>query len=235
MRPLLPALLAASVLAGCAALPGPDAQGPRGGMVAVRGVGRVSARPDTALAQVGVEARAPSLADATSEVARRMTAVLERVRALGVAERDIATVSYAVDPLTAPRRGEEEARIVGYRALNVVQLRVRDLAAVGRVLDAAVGAGANVIRGVAFTVQDRGRLEAEARARAVADAHERARQLAAAAGARLGELIALAEGVALGPVGERFDRAALTAAPGPVEPGELEVVISVEARYRIDR
>lgn len=235
MRPLLPALLAASVLAGCAPLPGPDAQGPPPEVIAVRGVGRVSARPDTALAQVGVEARAPSLADATTEVARRMTAVLERVRALGVAERDVATVSYVVDPLLTPRRGEEEARILGYRALNVVQLRVRDLAAVGRVLDAAVAAGANVIRGVSFTVQDRSRLEAEARARAVADAHERARQLAAAAGVRLGVLVALAEGTPPVPLAERFDRAALTAAPGPVEPGEQEIVISVEARYRLAR
>jgi hypothetical protein len=235
MRSFLPALLAAGLLAGCAALPGPDAPGPPAEIVAVRGVGRVSARPDTAVAQVGVEARAPSLADATTEVARRMTAVLERVRTLGVTDRDVATVSYVVDPLMAPRRGEEEARIQGYRALNVVQLRVRDLGAVGRVLDGAVAAGANVIRGVSFTVQDRSRLESEARARAVTDAHERARQLAAAAGVRLGDLLALTEGAPPVPVAERFDRAALTAAPGPVEPGELEVVVSVEARYRLVR
>jgi uncharacterized protein YggE len=69
----------------------------------------------------------------------------------------------------------------------------------------------------------------------VTDAHERARQLAAAAGVRLGDLLALTEGAPPVPVAERFDRAALTAAPGPVEPGELEVVVSVEARYRLVR
>jgi uncharacterized protein YggE len=233
-----PALLGLAVwlAAGCAAVPGTAARPPQADVITVRGVGRVSARPDAALAQVGAEARAAGLTDATAEVARRMAAVRERVRALGVGEPDIGTVAYAVEPLVAPRRGEDDpARILGYRALNVVQVRVRDLAALGRVLDAAVAAGANVLRGISFTVLDRGRLESEARARAVSDAFERAQQLAAAAGVRLGDLLSLTEGAAAFPPAERFDRAALTAAPGPVEPGELEVVVSVEARYRLAR
>ncbi|HXG04063.1 MAG TPA: SIMPL domain-containing protein, partial [Candidatus Binatia bacterium] len=138
--------------------------------------------------------------------------------------------------LVAPRRGEDDpARILGYRALNVVQLRVRDLGALGRVLDAAVAVGANVLRGVTFAVLDRDRLEAEARARAVSDAFERAQQLAAAAGVRLGDLLSLAEGAPAFPAAERFERAALAAAPGPIETGTLEVVVAVEARYRIAR
>lgn len=229
-------VLAAWLAAGCAVRP---EAGPRlrdADVIAVRGVGRVSARPDAALAQVGAEARAAGLADASAEVARRMASVLERVRALGVGEPDVATVAYSVEPLLAPRRGEDEpARILGYRALNVVQLRVRDLGTLGRVLDAAVAAGANVLRGVTFTVLDHDRLEAEARARAVSDAFERAQQLAAAAGVRLGDLLSLTEGTPGLPVAERFNRAALTAAPGPIEAGAVEIAVSVEARYRIAR
>jgi uncharacterized protein YggE len=86
-----------------------------------------------------------------------------------------------------------------------------------------------------FTLAQPERAEAEARARAIAAASAKARQMASAAGVELGELVALGEGT-LRPVGERAIQrtvAVATAGPGPVEPGQLEVVVTVEARYRI--
>jgi uncharacterized protein YggE len=221
---------------------------PGGGLlpsIAVLGTGKASARPDTALALVGAEVRAASMTDATAEAARRMTAVLDRVKALGVAARDITTVTYSVDPVYAPQvRNDPDLppRIVGYRVANIVQLKVRDLDAVGRILDAALAAGANSLRSLAFTVDDPARVQAEARARAVADAAARARQLADAAGVKLGELLLMSEGPSLRPVIERQGRllahdvrATAAMAPGPVETGEQEMTVTVEAHYRIAR
>lgn len=225
--------LITATLMGCAAVRG-DGAAPR--TITATGTGRISTRPDTAVVQVGAETRAPSLADATADVARRISAVLERVKALGVAERDITTVTYAIDPVIAPRRSEEEAtRILGYRVANVVQLRIRQLDAVGRIMDAAVAAGANTMRGLTFTVADPQAVEAQARTLAVQNANARARQLAEAAGTTLGELVLLSEGVAV-PV-PRFigPRAAadVAMAPGPVESGQLEISVTVIAHYRI--
>lgn len=234
----LPALaLVVITLAAGACAPLAASEEPR--EITVSATGRIAARPDTALVQLGAEAQAPALADATAEVARRMTAVVARLRALGLTDRDITTVAYAIDPLAAPRRSEADPpRIVAYRAVNVVQARIRRLEEAGRIVDAAVAAGANVVRRLAFTLDDPAAAEREARARAVRSAEARARELADAAGVRLGELVSLSEGgPAPRPVVERFGRAAVAAmeAPGPVEPGQLEVVISVEARYRIAR
>jgi hypothetical protein len=234
---------------GVAAAQPPAGSPPPGGppraqplaLITVSGVGRVSVRPDTAVATVGAEARAPRLEDATADVARRVTAVLARVKALGVAERDIQTVGYSIEPLVAPRRpGEEDQppRIAGYRATNVVQLKVRALDSVGRVLDEAVAAGANTIRSLHFTVDDPSRAEGEAREKAVKNAAAKARQLADAAGVRLGEIVLLSEGGVARPVIERFARTSLAAAPmapGPVETGEQEIAVTVEAHYRIAR
>lgn len=205
--------------------------------VTVTGTGRITAAPDAALVHLGVELRGSLLADVTAEASRRMTAVLERVKALGVADRDIATVAYTVDPLTPPRRAEDEpARVAGYRAINIVQLRIRELAALGRIVDAAMTAGATTIRSVRFILAEPANAEAEARALAVQDAAARARQLADAGGVRLGELLALTEGAPVRPFAERFG-ATMEAvrAPGPVEPGQLEVVVTVTARYRLAR
>src|SRR5262245_21168580 len=180
----------AVVAAGCASGPGrPAGPGPRPAGITVTGTGRVSVRPDTALVQVGAEARAPLLTDASAEVARRTTAVLARVRELGVEERDIRTGRYAVEPVASDPRNREAPRIVGYHVVNVVELRIRRLDGAGAVLDAAVAAGATVVQSLQLTLADPAAAEAEARAKAVQDAADRARQLAEAAGVGLGPLL----------------------------------------------
>ncbi len=223
---------------GCRMADGPDSRLRPGSGISVGGTGRVAVAPDTALVHLGVDVRAPSLVDATAQAARHMTAVLERVKALGVTDGNITTVTYSVEPVTPARRPEEDStRIVGYRVINVVQLRVRELAAVGRIVEAAMAAGATTIRGVRFTVADPARPEAQARALAVRDAQSRASQLAEAAGLRLGELISLTEGPPpLRPAAERYGMAVgAVMAPGPVEPGQLEIVVTVTAHYRLAR
>ena len=183
---------------------------------------------------LGAEARGTTLVEATGEVARRMGAVLPRVKALGIADADITTVAYSVEPISAPRRTEEEAtRIVAYRAANVVRIKVRGVDGAGRLLDEAVTAGANVVRGVQFTLDNPAAAETQARAEAVRDATARARELATAAGVRLGELAWLSEGAVSRPLPTPILRQA--AAPAAIEPGQLEITVIVEARWHIAR
>jgi uncharacterized protein YggE len=218
-------LLAVVLLAGCATLPTTD----RG--IVVTAVGRVSAPPDTGLIDVGVEARAPQLADATARVERTMRAVLERVKALGVGDADIRTTVYQIDPIAEPRQPSDEgARIVGYRVSNLVQVRARQLDRLGPIADAALDAGANVVRNIQFTIDDPTRLETEARAAAMRAAGAKAAQVAAAAGVKLGRLLAVTESSP----GRPMPRMAIQSMAGPVEPGQQEVAVSVEARYAID-
>jgi uncharacterized protein YggE len=220
--------LAGWILAGCASTFAPSEQ--RG--IAVSGTGRVASRPDTAVIEVGGEARAARLADATAEVDRTMRAVLVAVKALGVRDADVRTTSYAVEPVAEPRQaGDSSARIIGYRVTNIVQVRTRDVDGVGGLVDAAVRAGANVVRGVHFTIDDRSRVEAQARVLAMQDAAAKARELAAAADVRLGRLLAVTESPSPRPAVARMS---LATAAGPIEPGQLETTISLDARYAIE-
>jgi uncharacterized protein YggE len=226
-------LALALLLAGCAAPMAVGDGGPR--VISVHAVGRVTVKPDTALVHVGAEARTPSLADATADVDRRMREVLARMKALGIADADIATVVYAVDPLMAPRSREEDpVHIVGYRVANVVQVRVRDLTAVGRLLDSAIVAGANRLPSLQFTVEDRAGPESRARTLAVRAAAAKAAEIAAAASVRLGDLVSLSEGGTVRPLAPEGRYSTLSMS-GPVEPGQLEVEVAVEARYLIHR
>jgi uncharacterized protein YggE len=225
-------VLVAVLVAGCA-VPGAVERPPR--LLTAVGEGRVRVEPDLAVVRVGAEARAARLADATTDVTTRIGAVLARLKTMGIEERRMRTVQYSIDPVfAAPRAGEEAARIAGYRVLNVVQVEVPDVRGVGPLVDAAVAAGANTVPSLTFTLAQPERAEAEARARAIAAADAKARQMASAAGVLLGELVALGEGT-LRPVERTAQRsmAVATPGPGPVEPGQLEVVVTVEARYRI--
>jgi uncharacterized protein YggE len=125
-----------------------------------------------------------------------------------------------------PRRTDEDPpRIVAYRVVNVVQVKIRDLGAVGRVLDGALTAGANTISGLQFMMDDPSRPEAEARALAVKAAASTAQQLAAAWGVGLGELLSLTVEAASRPVMPRLAMPAMAAAPlsaGPVESGRSD-------------
>ena len=223
-------LVVAVLLGGCASAPA--ATTPNG--ISVRATGRVAVKPDTVFVNVGVEARDPALAAATADASRRMTATLARLKALGVAEADIVTVGYSVDPIPAQRRSEEEpTRIVAYRVSNVVRVRIRDVAAAGQIVDAAVAAGANTVSALQFTVSDPARAESEARAQAVALAAAKARELAAAAGVPLGEVLSIEEDAPQYPVPVSRARVMSAAGPGPIEAGELEITVSVQARYRL--
>jgi uncharacterized protein YggE len=229
-RPGRSLALLLTLLGGCVSATPPHE--PRA--ISVRATGRVSVKPDTVFVNVGVEARDAALAAATVDASRRMTATLARLKALGVAEADIVTVGYSVDPIPAQRRSEEEpTRIVAYRVSNVVRVRIRDVAAAGGIVDGAVAAGANTVSALQFTVSDPARAEHEARAQAVALAATKARELAAAAGVPLGEVLSIEEEVASRPVMARAGVLMSAGGPGPIEAGELEIAVSVQARYRL--
>jgi uncharacterized protein YggE len=221
---LILVLLVVALLGGCAtagALPVGDPG------ISVTGTGRVSLAPDVVSVDIGAEARAPQLTDATAEVDRRMRDVLARVKTAGV---DVRTIGYSIEPIAETRQppGDAGSRIVGYRATNIVQIKTRDVVGIGRLVDAAVAAGANLVRSLRFGLDAPERAEAEARRLAVQDAAGRAQQLAAASGVKLGRLLSVTESSSpVRPVG-----VAMMAVP--VEAGQLDVTVVVQARYAIE-
>lgn len=220
--------------AGCA--PRMAGPGVEDDVISVTGTGRFSAAPDAALLTLGVDANAATLAEATGDAARRMTAVVARVKSFGVADADIATVAYSVDPRMAPSdptRRDEPPRIVGYHVANVAQVTVRKLPDAGPILDAAVSAGANTVRGIRFTLVDPSAAQSQARASAVADALAKARQLAGAAGVKLGPVLSIRESAVSQPIPMRA--MSIRAEATPVEPGQLEVTVAVDLRVAIQR
>ncbi len=206
--------------------------------IGVSGTGRVSVTPDTAVASIGVEITAPTLAEATKEASDRMTAVIAAIKAQGVDAKDIQTSSYNVFPITNQPKEGETPKITAYRVSNIVTVKVRKIADVGKVLDAAIVGGANSINSVFFTVNDPSKAMDEARTAAVKAAMAKAETLATAAGVKRGKIISISE--LSGGVIPLFKSGAFESAQGgdgagPVETGSTEITATVEMHFEIDQ
>ncbi len=206
--------------------------------IGVSGTGSVFANPDTAIASLGVDITGTTLTAASADASKRMTAVLDKVKSLGVDSKDITTVSYNVNPITSNPKEGETPQITGYHVSNIVQIKIRKLNDVGTILDAAVAAGANSINNIYFTIDDPTPFGQQARQKAVAAAQAKAKTLAEAAGVRLGPLVSIGENVSRPlPVFDRMyalpSAAAGAGAPGPIESGQMEVSVTVEVHYQI--
>ncbi|MDP2055034.1 MAG: SIMPL domain-containing protein, partial [Acidobacteriota bacterium] len=127
--------------------------------VVVSGEGVVKAVPDQAWVTIGAESRSKVPKEAQSRNAEAMTAVQQKLAALGIAKDAIRTVAIDLQMEYDYPNGRQTPR--GYVARNTIEVRVDDFAKLGDVLDAAVGTGATNLHGLRFDVKRRDALERE--------------------------------------------------------------------------
>jgi uncharacterized protein YggE len=198
-RSLFPVALAALALAVLGDMGRVAAQEDRGepGRLTVVGEGEARAAPDMAVLTLGVISQADTAEAALAENTRRMTGIIEAVKAAGIAPRDIQTSGFSVEPTynqPDPRSPEPfQPEIVGYTVRNNVMVQIRNLQDAGGLLDRVVRLGSNAVSGLAFTVADPKPLQDRARRNAVADAAAKARLYADAAGVALGPILSIDE------------------------------------------
>ena len=159
--------------------------------IEVSGNGEAKVTPDRALVYVGVQTKGRSAALAGQENAKLATAVLEAVRGAGIAREQIGTMNYSVNPSYRYYPDGRKPELTGYDASNTVRVEVRNLELVGKVIDAALGAGANNISGINFFASQIDATKREALAAATTDARLSAEVMAKAAGGTLGALVTI--------------------------------------------
>ncbi len=159
--------------------------------IEVSGAGEAKVTPDRALVYVAVQTKARTAALAGQENAKLATAILEAVRAAGVAREQISTMGYNVAPSYRYYPDGRKPELTGYDATNTVRVEVRNLDLVGKVIDASLGAGANNINGVSFFASQIDAVQREALANATTNARLSAEAMAKAAGGSLGALVTL--------------------------------------------
>lgn len=202
--------------------------------IVVPGEGRVSVEPDQAAVRLGVSLVRPTAGEARESAAATMTSILAAVSAAGVERRDVRTAFVGLSPVT-DYSSERGPHVTGYQLSNTIDVVVRDLPAVGALIDAALGAGATSLDGLELRVADPAAAESEARTLAVADARRRATTLAEAAGRPLGRVKSIVEAAPgrpfpPNPVAEMALKATIET---PVAAGSQAIVVSVVVGFEL--
>ena len=203
--------------------------------LSVSGSGQVSAQPDVAVVTLGVQTEADAANAALSQNNTRMQSLVDALKEAGIASEDIQTRSIQLRPRYADNSSQGgEPQITGYTATNTAEVRVRDLAVLGQLLDSAVAAGGNRIQGISFQVSDPTKVLDQAREAAWNDAESKATQLAELAGATLGAVVSLNESSQTPtPVVREAVGGAAPVAAVPVETGSQVLTVNVQVTWEL--
>ena len=201
--------------------------------ITTRGLGTVTTTPDTATVVIGVQTRSQSAKGALDAATAKATALINVSKHKGVAAADLQTSQLSVNPTYDSATG----RITGYEVTNQVTATLHDVGAAVGLIDAAGEAAGDAVRvqQLSFSIGDDSASRAQARANAVRQAQAHAKQMADAAGVRLGRIYSITETPVNQPSPQRQEGAPVAAAPVPIEPGTQTLTVMVEVVYTIDQ
>jgi uncharacterized protein len=206
----------------------------------VDGSGEVTAVPETALLNMGVNKQAATVEQAQTQVNEVINQITAEMKALGVEEKNIKTVNYSVNPNYDYAGGSQ--KINGYMVNADVQVKIKPVDKANQAIDAATKAGATNVGNVQFVIDDekRAELEEQARKEAIEKAKAKAESIARTSGIKLGRIVDVQENNAgaQAPVAMRAEFAKDSAGAGgesipatELNPGENKVTITVSLSY----
>ena len=192
--------------------------------------------PDIATFSAGVVTQAADGNAALRQNAEQMNRVLAAIKAAGVADKDVQTSGISLNP---QYRYEENQppRITGYQASNTVNVKLREVAKMGKVLDALVASGANQVNGPSFGIDEPEPLYDQARADALKAARARAETYAKALGVRVRRIVSISEGGGFRPPMPMMKAMAMDARAesAPVAPGETTLSANLDVVFELGR
>lgn len=199
------------------------------------GEGKILAKPDIASVSVGIQAESQTVKSVQDQINSVINKVSEGLKQAGVDSKDIQTRNYSIYPNYDYTSSQQ--RIKGYSASTTLLVKVRNLDNVNNVIDTATNNGANQVSGISFGIEDKTKVENEARQKAVDEAKKKAEQVAKIAGFKLGRIINYSEnqqGVERPlPVMMQTADKAVSGTLTQVEPGSSEITINVTLSYEI--
>lgn len=203
--------------------------------ISLSGHGEVRLAPDIAIVNLGVASQAAVAKDALAANTKAMQAVFAALKAAGIADKDVQTSNFMVQPRYNFNNEGKAPTLIGYEVSNSVTVTVRKLDTLGSVLDAVVQSGSNQINGIQFDVSQPEAALDEARKLAVADARRKAEIYAAAGSVNLGSILSISEG-SFAPPPQPVMRTTMkmdAAPPVPIAQGEQTLAVDVNIAWEI--
>ncbi len=209
--------------------------------ITVEAVGKAFITPDTAIINLGVVSEGATPEIVTKDNNEKMNRIFETVKSLGVEEKDIKTTSYYLNPNWKWDERKQESIEDGYRLDQNITIKVRDLNKSGEIIAQATTAGANLVGGISFVIEDEEKAKKEARELAINAAKEKAQLISMQTGIKFGKVLNYYEytdnyyGGYANAVSTDMGRGGVAEAmPVPtISAGQQEVTLRVSFTYRV--
>ncbi len=203
--------------------------------ITVSAEGKIFAKPDIGQISLGVANEAKTVAEAQNKSTEAVNKIMNFLKSAGVEEKDIKTTNYSINPVYDYTERKQTLR--GYSVSQNLEVKIRDLAKSGEIISGAAAAGANLIGGLNFTIDDSDALKDEARNLAIEKTKAKASKLAEELKVKLGKLVSFNEN---GGYPIYYDKSMALGlgggegVPAPSIPtGENEIIVNVILTYKI--
>lgn len=217
--------------------------------ITVSGEGEATAVPDTATFSVTVQETAKDVKTAQTKATEKSNAIVDYLEEQDIDDRDVQTADYSVYPQYEYQTAETcregycppgRQVLTGYQVSQTITVKVRDTDKAGDLLSGVGELGASQVSGLSFTIDDEEALQQEARDEAIANAKDKADQLARSLGVRVVRVVGFSESgnypmpYAYGRGGVAMDMAMESKAAAPALPtGENKIISNVTITYEI--
>jgi hypothetical protein len=215
--------------------------------ISVSGAGSAVAIPDIATFSFTVSETAKTVVDAQTQATNKINAALKAVEDAGVADKDIQTISYNINPhyeyqnvaCSQYNCPPGKSVLTGYDVSQSIQVKVRDLSKAGAIFTSVGSLGVQNVNGLTFSVDKPESVQAEARAKAIADAQSKAKELAKQLGVSIARVTSFFESndrtspIVYGMGGGKTMSAEIQAPTPEVPAGEQKVTSDVTITYEI--
>ncbi|GGD01361.1 hypothetical protein GCM10007216_35110 [Thalassobacillus devorans] len=199
--------------------------------IKVTGTGTLTAAPDQAVIVTGVETENMSLQQAQSENNTITRQIINSITQAGIPQEQIQTEEFRINPVYDFKDGQQVFR--GYKVTNVLNITLYDMEMIGPIIDAATASGANIVRGVEFSLQHADLIYNQALQEALRQAKQKAQTIAKSFQATLYSVPqSVVEDAGTSRPSPLFKTAALQAESTPIQPGQLTIEANVLVTYR---
>lgn len=206
--------------------------------ITISGQGKIVAVPDIAKVNISLSTIKKTVAEAQKENSEKMNNIIKEIKGLGVADKDLKTVSYNIYPQYDWIDGRRIFK--GYEVRQTLEVKIRDTEKISAVLDKAGSLGANEISDLNFEVDNIEKIQQEARVQAITDAKNKAEELAKAMGVKLGKITAFYENNYIprpyydyATKGEGYGGMMTESASPTIATGESEIISNVSITFEL--
>jgi len=208
----------------------------------VTGEGKVTVKPDIANISLGVSSQEATVADAMAKTKDAMSKVMAALKADKVADKDIQTQQYSINPTYSYNQQNGTQSISGYQVTNIIEVKLHDISTVAAVISDVTNAGGDLtqINNVYFSVEDPTQYYKDVRQNAIADANHKAQNLASLYGVTLGKPTLLSENNSNSPAYDYSTRGGLVVptitmamSSASINPGSTDIILDIQASYPI--